>query len=29
MEANQHDIGFVTNGVYVVLSAGGVISAHA
>lgn len=29
VEANQHDIGFVTNGVYVVLSAGGVISAHA
>ncbi|MFI9051950.1 hypothetical protein [Streptomyces sp. NPDC053427] len=28
VEANQHDIGFVTNGVYVVLSAGGVISAH-
>ncbi|MEW9516057.1 hypothetical protein [Streptomyces tubercidicus] len=29
VEANQHDIGFVTNGVYVVLSAGGMISAHA
>ncbi|MFJ3955385.1 hypothetical protein SLV14_004849 [Streptomyces sp. Je 1-4] len=28
VEANQHDIGFVANGVNVVLSAGGVISAH-
>ncbi|MFF3766269.1 hypothetical protein ACFYYR_19615 [Streptomyces sp. NPDC001922] len=28
VEANQHDIGFVANGVSIVLSAGGVISAH-
>ncbi|MFG2098940.1 hypothetical protein [Streptomyces sp. NPDC048612] len=28
VEANQHDIGFVANGVNVVLSAGGVLSAH-
>ncbi|MGY5127962.1 hypothetical protein [Streptomyces nigrescens] len=28
VEANQHDIGFVANGVNVVLSSGGVISAH-
>ncbi|MGW6402652.1 hypothetical protein [Streptomyces sp. NPDC055134] len=28
MEANQHDTGLDANGVYIVLSAGGVISAH-
>ncbi|MER5969816.1 hypothetical protein ABT112_08775 [Streptomyces sp. NPDC002055] len=28
VEANQHDVGFVANGVSIVLSAGGVISAH-
>ncbi|WP_432093105.1 hypothetical protein [Streptomyces sp. bgisy100] len=28
VEANQHDIGFVSNGVSIVLSAGGVLSAH-
>ncbi|GAA1699452.1 hypothetical protein [Streptomyces yatensis] len=28
LEANQHDAGMVANGVYIVLSAGGVISAH-
>ncbi|WP_030258198.1 hypothetical protein [Streptomyces violens] len=29
MEANQHDTGLDANGVYIVLTAGGVISAHA
>ncbi|MGI5473096.1 hypothetical protein [Streptomyces sp. CA-132043] len=29
MEANEHDTGLDANGVYIVLSAGGVISAHA
>ncbi|MFG2953330.1 hypothetical protein ACGF5O_06305 [Streptomyces sp. NPDC048291] len=28
LEANQHDVGLDANGVYIVLSAGGVISAH-
>lgn len=28
LEANQHDAGLDANGVYIVLSAGGVISAH-
>ncbi len=28
LEANQHDTGGVANGVYIVLSAGGVISSH-
>ncbi|MFE6159331.1 hypothetical protein ACFQ7F_10530 [Streptomyces sp. NPDC056486] len=28
LEANQHDDGAVANGVYIVLSAGGVVSAH-
>ncbi|WP_329203490.1 hypothetical protein [Streptomyces sp. NBC_01435] len=29
IEANQHDVGLDANGVYIVLSAGGVISSHA